>query len=378
MNTQINVLQLICPSGFYGAERWILALAANIAGKDIQCDLAFTSEQPSRCFDIQDRYTTNQGEVFRIEMSGRFDLRVLAQLDALIRRRNIGVIHTHGYKSDLLGVLAARRRKVKVIATPHGFTKVRSIKDRMYHFAGDWALRNSDLVVPLSEELCRDVTQRGVDPKRVELILNGVDLGEVDAALNEPLDERTVSGPLLGYVGQLVPRKRVELLIDTFAIIRQQRPDARLEIYGDGSSREALEKRVAESVDRDHIRFFGYVEDRLQRMRGLDLMLMTSSAEGIPRTLMEGMALGVPCAAFEIDGVRELIEPRVSGLLAPSPDVDNLAKQCIELIQDGDFSRLIGTAGAKRIRQHFSARNMAEQYSALYRQVLHGQESTGS
>ena len=123
--TRINVLQFITPAGFYGAERWVLALANNIDTTTVNCDLAVTRENADQDLTVAEQYPTSEGQkVHYLDMNGRFDARVIKELCRVIRERNIHIIHTHGYKSDILGLIAARRTGIKCVSTPHGLSLI--------------------------------------------------------------------------------------------------------------------------------------------------------------------------------------------------------------------------------------------------------------
>ena len=120
MTQKIHILQFICPTGFYGAERWVLALAKHLPEDQIRCDLAVTLESTSKDLELVKKYRQGYGEAFEIPMNHRFDLGAIKRLVTLIEDRGIDIIHTHGYKSDILGVIAARKAGIKCIVTPDG------------------------------------------------------------------------------------------------------------------------------------------------------------------------------------------------------------------------------------------------------------------
>ena len=97
-------------------------------------------------------------------------------------------------------------------------------------------------------------------------------------------------------------------------------PQVKLVLLGDGDARAQYEQHAATLKSADRIRFKGFVNDPLQHLSGFDLFVMTSTLEGIPRCLMESMAMGVPVAAYDIPGVDQLIEHKSTGLLAPLGD----------------------------------------------------------
>ena len=123
MSTQrpLKVLQFICSTGFYGAERWILALCNNTESTDCEYSLAVTDEENSQDLELVKHFRRDCGEAFALPMKHKFDYSVVTKLAEHINTHNIDIIHTHGYKSDILGILAAKKAKVPVVVTPHGF-----------------------------------------------------------------------------------------------------------------------------------------------------------------------------------------------------------------------------------------------------------------
>ena len=109
MNKKINVLQFICPTGFYGAERWILALAKHLDPSKVRCDLVVTAEPGNQDLEISRHYKELGLAAYEVPMANKFDLSAVSKLATLIREKEIDVMHTHGYKSDIIGVLAARK-----------------------------------------------------------------------------------------------------------------------------------------------------------------------------------------------------------------------------------------------------------------------------
>lgn len=177
---KINVLQFICPAGFYGAEMWILALAKNLDPISVNCQLAITRESEGQNIEIYNRFQSLGFDAQQIKMRGRFDPRVIYKLSRLINEEKIDIIHTHGYKSDILGLAAAKLAGIKAIATPHGFENSKDIKLQLFIRLGCLALKSFDRVAPLSKELHSDMIRIKVKPGKIILIKNGVDLKEIE------------------------------------------------------------------------------------------------------------------------------------------------------------------------------------------------------
>ncbi len=324
MTQPVRVLQFITPAGFYGAERWVLALANNLDHQSVVCDLAVTRESESQDLTLAEVFPEQAGEVHYLDMKGRFDFSVVRKLAEVIKSRRIDIIHTHGYKSDILGLLAAKHAGILCLSTPHGFSGKTGWKLATFIRIGTHMLRYFDAVAPLSEELVSDMARFGVPAGRTQLIRNGVDLTEIDAVVNATTGEsaKAPAQKTLGFIGQMIPRKGLPELLEVFDRLYREDSSIRLELLGDGRQRNELESQAQGRKSGQAVSFLGFRADRLERLSGFNLFVMTSSLEGIPRCMMEAMAMGVPIVAYDIPGVDQLIEHGKTGLLAPHGDLD--------------------------------------------------------
>ncbi|MDB4223186.1 glycosyltransferase [Granulosicoccus sp.] len=380
-NKRPRVLHFICSTGFYGAEKWVLALANNIERDEIDSELVVTREPENQDLQLTKAVKDLQLPAHELPMSGRFDLRVVRLLVKLIRDRNIDILHSHGYKSDIIGIIASKIAKVKSISTPHGFEKTDDWKLHQFIRLGCLTFRYFDLVAPLSIELCNDVRKFGVSEKKMVYIRNGVDLSPIK--FRSPSQYRASSGQAetartIGFIGQLIGRKNVYDLLDVFNTIAAENPDVKLVLLGDGDSRALSEEYASRLPTHKQIQFAGFQNQPLEHLATFDLFVMTSTLEGIPRCLMESMAMGVPVAAYDIPGVDQLIEHGKTGLMAPLGDKEALVACWRELLWDSDVADEIARNAAKHINEKFSAKRMAVEYTEVYSQLIDGSEIIGN
>ncbi|SFR58794.1 Glycosyltransferase involved in cell wall bisynthesis [Marinobacter daqiaonensis] len=369
---EVRVLQFITPAGFYGAERWVLALANNLVHERVICDLAVPRESNAQDLSVAEHYPAEAGEVHYLAMRGRFDFSVVEQLVEVIRQRQIQIIHTHGYKSDIIGLLAAKRAGIRSVSTPHGYPSKVGLKMAAFIRIGAYILRYFDAVAPLSEELCADMRRFGVPASKNRFIRNGVDLKEIDEFRrpgSEPAEHDTPC-KTVGFVGQMIPRKGLPDLLEAFDRLYQGDDTLKLQLLGDGVQRRDLEAQAHHLASGHAIEFLGFRSDRLELMARFDLFVMTSSLEGIPRCMMEAMALGVPVVAYDIPGVDQLIEHGVTGLLAPLGDTAALASCCQQLLDSPDLTGKLSEQARKRIDEEYSAARMAREYERLFGELL--------
>ena len=374
MKSPLRVLQFITPAGFYGAERWVLALARNIGSKSVICDLAVTQEGPDQDLTLAEYYPTDAGQqVHYLQMSGRFDIRAVNQLCRVIRDRDIDVIHTHGYKSDILGLIAARRTGIACISTPHGFPGNTGWKMGAFIWIGARSLRYFDCVAPLSEELMSDMKRFGVPGARTRFVRNGVDLTEIDAVLqNREQPEEPDNTRKIGFIGQMIPRKGLADLLAVFDGLYGANPGLTLRLIGDGNQRVHLERMASDLQSRDAISFLGFRSDRLELLADMSLFVMTSSLEGIPRCLMEAMAVGVPVVAYDIPGVDQLITHGKTGMLAPLGDKRALQRCCEQVLEDPNLANALIANGRRLVEEKYSAARMAREYEVLFSELASG------
>lgn len=363
----MKVLQFICSTGFYGAERWVLALSKHLPDS-VSSELVVTLEPGTEELELVKQFKAI-GKTHHIPMQGRFDLRAVSKLADLIQEQDIDIIHTHGYKSDILGVMAARKAGIPCVVTPHGFENAADLKLRLFIWLGCQSMRFADKVVPLSKQLMSDVEMFNISPDKLEYIQNGVDLSEVEAVrqtkTDKPKEKKTI-----GFVGQMISRKNIKAILDCFESLYKKRQDIELVLLGDGEDRPSLEAYSKTLASASDIHFLGFRNDRLQLLRDFDLFVMTSTLEGIPRCLMEACAMEIPVSAYDIAGIDQLITHNESGLLAPLHNSKQLEKDWERLLDDKALATSLAQNSKSFVEANFSAKRMADEYLELFEGIL--------
>jgi glycosyltransferase involved in cell wall biosynthesis len=309
-------------------------------------------------------------ETLTIRAPGKLSGAAVGLMRRAIADLRLDVLHTHFYKPTILAALAVRGTGCKLLATPHGWNTDAGFKLQAYEWLERVAFVRADMVAPLSKDLEHGLRTLPWLKGKVRLITNGVDLSEVTVSnhVAEPVrDAKNKGAFVIGYIGQLIARKRVDTLIDAFA--RMQNPSAILFVLGDGDQRAALEFQASSLGVSSQVHFLGFREDRLDFLRGFDSLVLPSSLEGIPRCLMEAMAADVPIVGTRIPGILDLIAEHQTGLGFDVGDADSLA-QCLQhLAADGAFARRLAETARLRVTESFSASGMATQYAHLFKEM---------
>ncbi|BFT29628.1 hypothetical protein D210916BOD24_08040 [Alteromonas sp. D210916BOD_24] len=363
----MKVLQFICSTGFYGAERWVLALSKHLPSQ-VSSELVVTLEPGTEELELVKQFR-EIGPTHAIPMQGRFDLTAVSKLAALIKQRNIDIIHTHGYKSDILGIMAAKKAGIPCVVTPHGFENADDLKLRAFIWLGCQAMRFADKVVPLSKQLVKDVEKFKIPAHKLAYIQNGVDLSEVEA-VRLTKSPKTTNTKTIGFVGQMISRKNITAILNCFDALYKKRQDIALVLLGDGEEREKLEAFAQSLHSAEAITFLGFRTDRLQLLRDFDLFVMTSTLEGIPRCLMEACAMEIPVSAYDIAGVDQLITHNESGLLAQLHDEAQLQTDWEKLLDDEAFAASLASKAKTYVENNFSAKRMADEYFTLFEDIV--------
>jgi glycosyltransferase involved in cell wall biosynthesis len=204
---------------------------------------------------------------------------------------------------------------------------------------------------------------------KLVLIYNGVELPEkpltspqeARVALNLPPD-----GLVIGTVSRLDPVKGVAFLVHAFSKVDR----AHLVVIGDGPERAALESLAGGLGVAGRVHWVGHRRNVPHLLPAFDLFVQPSLHEGLPNTILEAMAAGLPVVATAVGGTPEVVVDGVTGLLVPPRDPDALAQAIVRLLYTPDLRCRMGQAGRERVAQYFTVERMVEQTERLYERLL--------
>lgn len=178
----------------------------------------------------------------------------------------------------------------------------------------------------------------------------------------------------LVFVGRLVPRKGVAVLIDALARVRALGHDVELDIVGEGPERQRLEATVAQRGFGEIVRFHGVLDEAgvAEVLRQSDLLVVPSHSEGLPVVIMEAMASGLPVVASAVDGIPELVQHGLTGLLVPPDDARQLADAIGTLLNQPAMARRMATAGCRLVvARHDANRNAIILLRTVFPDAVH-------
>lgn len=270
---------------------------------------------------------------------------------------NLEIDHVHAHFATgaaTVARLAARRAGISYSFTAHARDVFHETVDRE---ALRHKLDDAMSVVTVSEYNARYL--RGISSRcRVEVVYNGVDLSSI------PLRADWAGPPEILAVGRLVEKKGFALLLDSFALIRDRFPGARLQLIGSGPLESALKERARTLGLADSCVFHGAqpLERVAKAMREAAILVVPSivaddgDREGLPTVLIEAMAHGTPCVATRSVGVGEIVRDGITGVLVERPKPQALAEACGALLSDPERRRRLAVGGRALVESRFDLR----------------------
>ena len=309
--------------------------------------------------------------VFVFNRRQGLDPLLVPKLVRLIRRERVKMVHSHNVAPWLYAGMAARMSMagVQVCHTEHSnlFTEQKALKK-----AEKLLARMSKAVICDGEDVRRQlVDEQGLSPRNVVTILNGVDTALYARPVADRAKARKALGladdtPVVATVARLEPVKDQATLLRAFEKVGAALPEARLVLVGDGSLRGDLEQQARRPDLAGRVIFLGRRADISDLLPLFDVFALTSVSEGLPLTVLEAMAAGLPCVATSVGAVPEAVIEGQTGMLVSPGDTDGLTAALTRLLRDPGLRRQMGVEAQKRARAHFDLRVMTRRYEDLY------------
>lgn len=282
----------------------------------------------------------------------------------LARQHNLDLFH--GYwvvPGGTIAVLAGRLTGRPAVATAAGS----DLNAAAYHPIAShfirFTLSQMRNVMAKSNQLAQRALELGLSPERVQVLMgpSGIDL--------ERFSEGDRQGqPLILYVGNLSPPKRVDTILRAMPRVVKWVPTARLRLVGDGELRAELEALAAELGIAEKVEFLGArPHDEIPDwMRQAGVLVHCSDHEGLPVTIMEAMGCGLPVVAADVGGISDLVKEGETGyLLAPDDDV-GFADRLVKLVSQPDLAAQLGRNARVFAEAHLAKERVLEQVEAVY------------
>ena len=372
-----RVLHLINGEYFGGSARVLMNyLTSSARQAEVAVGVLFPGE-------LERRLRASGIETELIVMRSRFDMTATRQVLRMARRWEAGLVHTHQPRNTLLARLAALSGGPPVITHVHSpaFRESTQVARNLTTGAVDRALAGKTRrFIVVSESLRAELRRLGIPQDRIRIVANGIPLpspasAETRAALRDefrlPPDE-----PVVGMVANFRPRKGTELLIQAAGELARAGVPLRVLLVGE-AYREGVRDYAAELVALgqgaglgERITFTGFRADAERLIAGLDLFVLPSRfGEGLPMVLLEAMGSSVPVIMTPVEGIVEVVQDGLNGLLVAPDDVAELREAMRSLLESPARRADLGAAGRETVIRRYSSDRMAEGFEAVYEEA---------
>ncbi len=298
------------------------------------------------------------------------DLRLIYALSKQLRGK-ADLVHAHGLRAALIGVLAAKRAGVPSVFTAHNLVPPMSGLQRILFRAIG---RSAKRILAVSQAVADTLTAAGLPNEKIQVVPNGVALAAFDPP--DTTDIRAQyhipnTAPLIVAIGRLSHEKGFDLLLAAFATVCNELPDAHLLIAGDGPELETLRALASEFNVACH--FVGRVDNVVPILRAADVVAVPSRQEGQGIVALEAMASRKPVVAAQVGGLAETIVPDITGLFFPPENVSALAENLTMLLQAPARCREMGLQGRRRVEQLYTLERMINNIATVYDNIVRSQ-----
>lgn len=368
-STTRSILHIISPAPVGGLETVVRRLARGHATRGHDVGVISIGPAVGRLPAFFRNGRESPVQTYPIEIGARAYLTALARVERVLDRFQPELVHTHGYRTDVLESRVARRREIPRVSTVHGFTGG-DLKNRVYEWLQRRALRRFDAVVAVARPLRDQLHASGISEDRLFLVPNAG--APIARPLARPKARKALGLPeeafVVGWVGRLNPPKGPDILLR--AIDEIDDPGARVMFVGPEEDERYRQLARDLGID-DRIRWAGVVPDASRYFQAFDALVLSSRTEGTPMVLLEAMSAGVPVVATRVGGIPDVVSEH-EAVLVPPEDPEALAQGIRRVRDDRSGASDRADRARARVESEYSMERWLDRYESVYASVLRG------
>jgi len=302
------------------------------------------------------------------------------RLRALLKEHHFDLIHVHTPVAAFMGrYLAKVTQQGKVLYTAHGFHFYQGAPRHnwlIYYTAERLASRWTDGLIVMNGEDLENAQKLGFRLNENLFYVHGVGVDLKQYSNNSLYEESSIRNELgikenevvITCVAELIERKNHGFLLDAWGKLAEQYLNVHLLLVGKGEKMGVLQRKVKDE-QLPRVYFLGFRRDVSQILRETEIAILVSKHEGLPKCIMEAMAMGLPVVASNVRGNRDLVEDGQTGFLVELGDISGLAQALERLILDRELRHEMGAAGQKKI-QDYSLEKVLAEMDSIYDRYL--------
>ncbi len=369
----MKILQLISSYGFFGSENVVFELSRGLKSHEIENIIGVFENAHNPHIEIIHHAEKNNLKAKIFRCNGKVDFKTFHEIREFVREKQVSIIHTHGYKSNIYGFFIAKvdKKPIPIVSTCHNWI-ADDPKTRAYYWIDKFVLKWFDEVIAVSEGIKDELLGKGMPEDKIRLIYNGVNINKYDTYTGTVRNELKINEKtkVIGTVARLTAEKGLSYLLEAFKKVVCFFSDSILIIVGDGPLGNELREKACELGISDKVIFTGKRTDLAQIYSTMDIFVLPSLKEGLPMVILEAMASRKPIIATNVGGIPGVIENGREGILVRPKSVEDLNKAIITLLKDHGVSRRLAYNAREKVVRQFSSEIMCNRYIEVYRELL--------
>lgn len=373
---KVNILFVMLQLQMGGAERLIYNLAHGLDRTLFNPSIAwFLGTKTVRTFEEL------AIPLFHIPKVRRFDFYTMEQLGEVIDQNNIDVVNAHHFMSLVYSLYGCKlRNRARLVYTEHSEWEIEQAS-RKWKILGRYVLNRADAAVGVSDQVSRKLRENyKISSAKTFTILNGIELD----AFSKKADKIVLRNKLgvaaedkvIGIVANFRRIKNHIFLLKAFSQLIKECRNAKLLLIGQGftSDVENTEKEIRTYVNENdlkkHVIFLGYRPDVDDLLQSMDIFCLPSFKEGLPISMIEAMAAGLPVVGTDTTGIRDVVVPGRNGFLVPVDDINSLKNLLSKLVHDRSLRKQFGAESRLLAKRQYSLEKCTTTYQDLFLSVL--------
>lgn len=375
MPKKSKILYLVTQAEWGGAQRYIFDLATNLSQESYDIAVAAGAAGSQDLFTKVDAKNIKSYRLKNLvrEINPIKDIKAYFEIKKLLKDLKPDILHLNSSKAGVVGAIAGKNAGVKkIIYTVHGFVFNEPLpwwKKMFYLWAEKISARSKHKIICVSEFDKQVGLKNKIGAKKLITIHNGIknlkflDSLQARQELNLPENKK-----IIGTIANFYPTKGLTYLISAAKIVKQQFPGVIFAIIGDGQLRQALEAQIEQQELKNDFILLGRRENAYQYLSIFDIYVVSSVKEGLPYSVLEAMAAGLPTVTTKVGGIPEIIDNNKNGILIEPKNPQSLADAIIKLIENKNLASQLASQAKLNVAEKFSLEKMLTETTRVYQQ----------
>lgn len=383
---KINVLHVITRSIEGGAPENTFLTIQGVDSKKFTSHLACGGNGPLIKRTLEAGFNCYIIPGLAKEINPILDFIAFINLWRLMKKVDFDIVHTHASKAGILARIAARLAGIPIIIhTIHGFgfnDYQHALTKSLFVWIERLCAKFTDKIIAVSSLNIEKAKKFGIGRNgQFVAIHSGIVIekySKADIDIQKKRQELGIShkSKIIGMVGHVDKGKGHEFLLDAVPQVITEVPDTKFVIIGDGKLSSKIKQKISKNNLNTSVFMLGTRDDVTELYPIMDIFVLPTLWEGLPRVIPEAMAMGLPIVTTPVDGIPEAITDRINGLFVPPRDPKSLAEALIYLLKNPERARELGREAKKRVDPDFSADKMVDDIQKIYKNLV--QEKLGA